>query len=65
MEDGPVRLTISTRYSQRTVVEYTEVEGAGNTHVALPADHLVAVVLASQGLQTRLDDTTTETEDEM
>ena len=40
-------------------------KGAGNTHVALSADHLVAVVLASQGLQTRLDDTTTETEDEM
>ena len=35
------------------------------TYVALPADHLVAVVLGGKGLERRLDDATTETEDEM
>jgi hypothetical protein len=35
------------------------------TSVALAADHLFAVVLGSQGLQRRFDDTTTETEDQM
>jgi len=35
------------------------------TGVALSADHLVAVELASQGLERGFDDTTTETEDEM
>ena len=37
----------------------------GWTYVAFPADHLVAVVLASQSLEGGLDDTATETEDEM
>ena len=37
----------------------------GWTYVAFPADHLVAVVLASQSLEGGLDDTTTETEDKM
>lgn len=35
------------------------------TYVAFPANHLVAIVLASQSLEGRLDDTTAETEDEM
>ena len=35
------------------------------THVAFPADHLLAVVLAGQGLERWLDNTTTETEDEV
>lgn len=35
------------------------------TYVAFPANHLVAIVLASQSLEGRLDDTATETEDEM
>jgi len=33
--------------------------------VALAADHLVAVELGSQGLEGRLNDTTTETEDQV
>jgi hypothetical protein len=35
------------------------------TSVALAADHLFAVVLGSQSLQGRFDDTTTETEDQV
>ena len=35
------------------------------TCVALAADHLVAVVLGGQGLERGLDDTTTETEDQV
>ena len=35
------------------------------TGVALSADHLIAVVLGSQGLQGRLDDTSSETEDQL
>jgi hypothetical protein len=35
------------------------------TYVALAADHLLAVELAGQGLQRRLDDTTTETENKV
>ena len=34
-------------------------------YVALPADHLVAVVLGGEGLERRLNDTTTETEDQV
>ena len=37
----------------------------GWTYVAFPADHLVAVVLASQSLERGFDDTATETEDEV
>lgn len=35
------------------------------TGVALSADHLVAVVLGGEGLERWLDDTTTETEDQV
>jgi hypothetical protein len=35
------------------------------TGVALAADGLLAVVLGGEGLEGRLDDTTTETEDEV
>jgi len=35
------------------------------TCVALAADHLVAVVLGGKRLQRRLNDTTTETEDQV
>lgn len=35
------------------------------TYVALSADHLVAVELGGEGLEGGLDDTTTETEDQM
>ena len=37
----------------------------GETSVALSADHLVAVVLSSEDLERRLDDTTTQSEDEV
>jgi hypothetical protein len=33
--------------------------------VALAADHLIAVVLGGKGLERRLDDATTETEDQV
>ena len=35
------------------------------TYIAFPANHLVAIILASKSLQTGLDDTATEAEDEM
>jgi len=35
------------------------------SRVALSADHLLAVVLLSEGLEGRLDDTTSESEDQM
>jgi len=35
------------------------------TYVALAADHLLAVELGGKGLERWLNDTTTETEDEM
>lgn len=38
---------------------------AGSTYVALAADHLVAVELGGKGLERGLNDTTTETEDEV
>lgn len=38
---------------------------ASITYVALAADHLVAVELGGQDLQGRLDQTTTETEDQV
>lgn len=37
----------------------------GDSYVALAADHLVAVELGGESLQRRLNDTTTETEDEV
>ena len=37
----------------------------GWTYVALPADHLFAVVFAGKGLERWFDDTTTETEDQV
>lgn len=37
----------------------------GKAGVALAADHLLAVVLGSQGLERGLNDTTTETEDQV
>lgn len=37
----------------------------GETYVALAADHLVAVVLGGKGLERGLNDTTTETEDQV
>lgn len=37
----------------------------GQAGVALAADHLVAVVLGGKRLQRRLNDTTTETEDQV
>lgn len=36
-----------------------------STYVALAADHLLAVVLGGQGLQGRLNEATTETEDQV
>ena len=35
------------------------------TYIALAADHLLAVVLGGKGLQTGLNETSTETENEM
>ena len=35
------------------------------TYIAFPADHLVAVVFASQSLQAGLNDSATKAEDEM
>jgi hypothetical protein len=40
-------------------------EGCEETHVALSADHLVAVELGGEGLERGLDDTTTETENKV
>jgi hypothetical protein len=37
----------------------------GETSVALSADHLLAVVLAGESLERGLDDTTSETEDQV
>jgi len=39
--------------------------GVGWTHVALSADHLVAVEFGGKGLERGLDDTTTETENQV
>jgi len=39
--------------------------GSVATYVALAADHLLAVVLGGEGLERRLNDTTTETEDKV
>ena len=39
--------------------------GHSATYVALAADHLVAVVLGGKGLEGRLNDTTTKTEDQV
>jgi hypothetical protein len=38
---------------------------SNRTYVALAADHLVAVVLGSEGLKGGLNEAATETEDEM
>ena len=38
---------------------------SGGSYVALAADHLVAVELGGKSLERGLDDTTTETEDEV
>ena len=35
------------------------------THIAFAADHFLAVVLAGKSLERRLDDTATETEDQV
>jgi hypothetical protein len=40
-------------------------ERSGKTYVALAADGLLAVVLGSESLEGGLDDTTTQTEDEV
>ena len=49
-----------------TVTETYAVDSPrGQTGVALAADHLVAVVLGGKGLEGGLDDTTTETEDQV
>jgi len=49
-----------------TTLLLSAVGGTGReTGIALSADHLVTVELGSKGLQRWLDDTTTETEDEM
>lgn len=40
-------------------------QGLVCTYVALAADHLLAVVLGGQSLQGGLDQTTTETEDQV
>jgi hypothetical protein len=42
-----------------------DAERKGGTHVALAADHLVAVELGGEDLERRLDQTTTETEDQV
>jgi hypothetical protein len=39
--------------------------GEVGTHVALSADHLVAVELRGEGLKRGLDDTTTKTENQV
>lgn len=54
-------------YSMLTVeIEATlgELENGG-TYVALPADHLLAVVFAGKGFERWFDDATTETEDQV
>ena len=43
-------------------VRLTKTQDYGCSYVALPANHLVAVVLGGKSLQGRLNDTTTETE---
>lgn len=49
-----------------TALLLTAVGGTrGKAGVALAADVLLAVVLGGEGLKGRLDDTTTETEDEV
>jgi hypothetical protein len=49
-----------------TTLLLAAVGGTGRqTGVAFPADHLLAVVLGSQGLEGGLDDTATETEDQV
>lgn len=39
--------------------------GGDGTYIALSADHLVAVVLGSQSLERWLNDTTTQTQDQV
>ena len=41
------------------------IPGVVETYVALPAHHLIAVVLGGQRLERGLDDTATETEDQV
>jgi hypothetical protein len=49
-----------------TALALTAVGGTGReTSVALAADVLLTVVLGGEGLEGRLDDTTTETEDQV
>lgn len=47
------------------VMTYAVDSSRWQTCVALAADHLVAVVLGGKRLQRRLNDTTTETEDQV
>jgi hypothetical protein len=51
--------------ASRGSIQKQKRKGAKATYVALAADHLLAVVLGGQGLERRLDDTTTETEDKV
>lgn len=47
------------------VISNKSLRDGGFTYVALAADGLLAVVLGGKGLQGRLNDTTTQTEDQV
>ena len=53
------------RFPSSLVVCACAIGGVAKTYVALAADGLVAVVLGGKGLQGRLNDTTTEAEDQV
>jgi hypothetical protein len=61
--DEPETLLLAyTGLSVEIEVASAELENSC-TYVALPADHLFAVVFAGKGLERWLDDATTKTED--
>ena len=55
----------SRSWNKIVVMTYAVDSPRWQTCVALAADHLVAVVLGGKGLERGLDDTTTETEDQV
>eukprot|EP00043_Microstomoeca_roanoka_P028386 m.17796 g.17796 ORF g.17796 m.17796 type:complete len:74 (-) comp8366_c0_seq1:292-513(-) len=60
------QLLLGSEVAGVTALLLTAVLGTGvEASVALAANHLVAVVLLSEELQVRLNDTTTQTEDKV
>ena len=53
------------RFPSSLVARVCAIGCVAKTYVALAADGLVAVVLGGKGLEGRLNDTTTETEDQV